>query len=311
MKDKLKTIPVPLLPTMVGACTLSNVFVNLGYTWIRHVTFILAAIVFVLYIGKILTNFQTFKDEYSQTVPSSLYAGFSMILMLLGSYVFDFQPVLGKGLWFIGLIIHAIHICIFTYRNVIKGVNMDTFVPSWFVTYNGIMVSTVVGGVMNEPTICKIVVYYGIAVFTLIIPFMIYRLIKYPIKDAVYHTQAIVLAPSSLCLVSYLNFIENPQPMIIYYLYACIVIALLFILYKLPSFFRYQFVPGYAGLTFPMAIGIVATTKFIGYMTNMNKMDVVNILKEIQGFQIYITTGIIFYVLVQFFILLKKNFKES
>ena len=48
---------------------------------------------------------------------------------------------------------------------------MDTFVPSWFVTYNGIMVSTVVGGVMNEPLIGKIVVYYGIAVFTVIIPF--------------------------------------------------------------------------------------------------------------------------------------------
>ena len=54
---------------------------------------------------------------------------------------------------------------VFTYNNVIKNFNMQTFVPSWFVTYNGIMVSTVVGGVMNEPLIGKIVVYYGIAVF--------------------------------------------------------------------------------------------------------------------------------------------------
>ena len=56
---------------------------------------------------------------------------------------------------------------------------MDTFVPSYFVTYNGIMVSVVIGGVMKEPTILKIVTYYGIGVFTLIIPFMIYRLVKH------------------------------------------------------------------------------------------------------------------------------------
>lgn len=309
MKDKLKKIPVPLLPTMVGACTLSNVYVNLGYTWIRHLTFWLAAIIFIVYFVRIMMNFQTFKDEYNQTVFCSLYAGFSMILMLLGSYVFDFLPGVGKALWFVGLIIHAIHICIFTYKNVFKGVNMDTFVPSWFVTYNGIMVSTVVGGVMNEPLICQIVVYYGIAIFTLLIPFMIYRLIKYPIKDGVYHTQAIVLAPSSLCLVSYLNFVKNPQPFMVYYLYACVIIALIFIIYKLPSFFRYSFVPGFAGLTFPMAIGIVASTKMIGYMTNMNHMAVVNVLKEVQGFQIYLTSGLLFYVLLQFFILIKKNIK--
>ena len=93
----------------------------------------------------------------------------------------------------------------------IKGVNKDTFVPTWFVTYNGIMVSTVVGGVMNEPTIGKIVVYYGIAVLIIIMPFMLYRLATTDIKDAVHHTQAILLAPSSLCLVSYLNFIKEPN----------------------------------------------------------------------------------------------------
>lgn len=308
MKEKLKKIPVPLLPTMVGACTLSNVYVNLGYTWIRHLTFICTAIVIILYIGKIITNPQTCKEEYCQTILCSLYAGFSMCLMLLGSYFFDYIPAFGKALWFIGLIIHAIHICVFTYRNVIKNFDWNTFMPSWFVTYNGIMVSTVVGGVMNEPLICNIVVYYGIAIFTIIIPIMIYRLIKYPIADGVYHTQAVVLAPCSLCLVSYLNFVENPNTIILYYLYAAVIIALLFIIYKLPSFFRYPFAPGFAGMTFPMAIGIVATTKFIAYMTAQEQTAIVNVLKEVQGFQIYLTTGIICYVLIQFFILLKKNF---
>ena len=171
--QKIENMPVPILPTIVGAATLSNVYLTLGYTWIRHLVMISATIILLAYSAKVVKYFSTVKKEYSNTVPASLYAGFTMITMILGSYYFEYNQTIGKSIWFIGLILHALHIIVFTYRNVIKGVNMDTFLPSWFVTYNGIMVSTVVGGVMNEPLICKIVVYYGIGVFALIIPFMV------------------------------------------------------------------------------------------------------------------------------------------
>ena len=162
--QKIKNLPVPILPTMVGASTLANVYSGMGYTWVRHLTIWAAIAVLIAYIVKMVAHFDTVKNEYSNTVPASLYAGFTMITMIIGSYIYTYNAAFGKALWFIGLILHAIHILIFTYRNIVKGVNMQTFVPSWFVTYNGIMVSTVVGGVMNEPLIGKIVVYYGIAV---------------------------------------------------------------------------------------------------------------------------------------------------
>lgn len=291
--NKFKDIPVAILPTMVGAATLSNVYATLGYIWIKHITMALAAIILITYIIKIIFNFDIFKSEYSKTVPASLYAGFTMIIMILGSYVFDFNPTIGKGMWFTGLIIHAVHILIFTYRNVVKGVNRDTFIPSWFVTYNGIMVSTVVGGVMNEPMIGSIVVYYGIAVLAIIMPFMLYRIIRYDIVDALHHTQAILLAPSSLCLVSYLNFIKEPNKIIVYGLYVLVFCTLIFIVIKLPKFFSFDFHPGFAGLTFPMAIGIVASIKMTGFLLDNGYESFGNIIKQISGIQIYLTTAIV------------------
>lgn len=308
--DKFKNIPVPLLPTMVGAATLSNVYLTLGYTWIRHITMILSAIILIAYIIKIVTNFNVFKDEYSNTVPASLYAGFTMITMILGSYVFDFNPTIGKGMWFIGLILHAIHIVIFTYRNVIRGVNIDTFLPSWFVTYNGIMVSTVVGGVMNEPTIGKIVVYYGIAVLIIIMPFMLYRLATTDIKDAVHHTQAILLAPSSLCLVSYLNFIKEPNKFVVYALYALVFCTLLFIIVKLPRFFSFDFHPGFAGMTFPMAIGTVASIKMSAFLKGQGYDVLSNMIKEISGIQIYLTTAIVSIVVFGILRIVIRKFRD-
>ena len=309
--QKIENLPVPILPTMVGALTLSTVYSNMGYTWVRHITSWIAVIVLLSYIIKMMVYPKTCLKEYSNTVPASLYAGFTMITMILGSYFYNASPVFGKTLWFTGLILHAIHILIFTYRNVVKGVNMQTFVPSWFVTYNGIMVSTVVGGVMNEPAICKIVVYYGIAVFTIIIPFMLYRLLKHELKEPMYHTQAILLAPSSLCLVSYLNFIETPNKFIIYYLYLAVICALIFIIIKLPTFFSFIFHPGFAGLTFPMAIGTVASSKMSAYLIGQGYETFGNVINQISGIQIYITTGIISVVLFKFFMLLVDSYKNN
>lgn len=310
-KNKLRNMPIAIVPTMVGAATLSNVYQGLGFTWIKHITIWAAILILLSYLGKIVFHFDAVKSEYSNTVPASLYAGLTMITMIIGSYVFTYNQTIGKGLWFVGLILHAIHICVFTFRNVFKGINKETFVPSWFVTYNGIMVATVVGGVMNEPAIGKVIVYYGITILCIIMPFMVYRLAKHSIKDAMYHTQAILLAPSSLCLVSYLNFIEKPNKIVVYALYALAFCSFLFILYKMPKFFGFAFNPGFAGLTFPMAIGIVASTKMSAFLIAQGNESFGSIVKEISGIQIYITTAIIGFVLYNFARMLVRSYKNN
>lgn len=308
-KERLSKIHIAIVPTFVGLYTLSNIYLSLGFTCIRHMSMVASIVLLIIYLLKIATNFSTIKEEYSNTIPASLYAGLPMITMLIGSYIFDFNQVLGKSLWFIGLIIHALHIIVFTYRNVIKSFNMNTFIPSWFVTYNGIMVSTVVGGVMNEPIISKIVVYYGIGVLFIIMPFMIYRLIKYEIKDDMYHSQAILLAPSSLCVVSYINVVKDPNIILLYFLYILVLLSLVFVLYKLPKFFGYKFAPGFAGLTFPMAIGTVASIKTSVFLDGWGYKNLSLMAKELSGIQIFVTTGIITFVVFNFIRMLKKIFK--
>lgn len=300
MLDRLQRMPVPVLPTFVGALTLSNVYNSMGYPWVRHLTMWVATVVLILYIIKLVAYPKVCLEEYKTTVPCSLYAGFTMVLMILGSYYFDFVPALGKGMWVAGLAIHAVHILIFTYRNVIARRDVNTTVPSWFVTYNGIMVSCVVGGAMNAAGVLKYVVYYGILIYFILIPIMIWRLLTVEVKPPVYHTMAVVLAPCSLCVVSYLNVIPDPIPALVYVLYACVLISLAFVIFKLPRFFSFPFVPGYAGLTFPMCIGIVATTKMSSYLAGQGNEALAGALTQLSGFQVYITSMIVGYVLLNF-----------
>lgn len=301
--ERLERMPVPVLPTFVGALTLSNVLSGMGYTWIRHGTMWAATIIMLLYIIKIVKFPKTCLKEYQTVVPCSLYAAFTMVTMILGSYYFDYIPALGKGLWAAAICIHAAHILIFTYRNVITKRDINTFVPSWFVTYNGIMVSCVVGGAMNAAGVLKYIVYYGIIIYFIIVPIMIWRLLKVEVKAPVYHTMAVLLAPCSLCVVSYLNVIPNPNAALLYVLYGCVLASLLFIIIKLPKFFAFPFTPGFAGLTFPMAIGIVASTKMAGFLTGAGQEALAGVVKQISGIQIYLTTMIIGYVLLNFVIM--------
>lgn len=303
---RLENMPVPVLPTMVGAITLANYMQGLGFEWVRHLTVWASIAVWLCYVGKMILFPKTCKGEYDKTVLRSLYAGFTMIMMGVSGYLLPYAPAFAKGLWFTGIAIHACHILYFTYRSVIKDFSWDTFVPSWFVTYNGIMVSTVVGGGMNEPLIGKIIVYYGIAIYCILIPFMVYRLITKKINVNFYHTQAIVLAPCSLCVTSYVNFIENKNIYLLGALYICVLISFAFILLKLPKFFSLAFTPGYAGLTFPMAIGTVASAKMAGVLNAMGHAGLSKAVTQLTGIQFYLTTMIIGYVLLQFLIKLFK-----
>jgi len=311
MIERLKKFPVPVLPTFVGALTLSNVYGGMGYTWLRYTVMAIATIVILCYIVKIAVYPGVCASEYKLTVPSSLYAGFTMCLMILGSFYYEKGLGFGKWIWLIAVIIHAVHICIFTYNNVIKKRDVNTTVPSWFVTYNGIMVSCVTGGAMNMKPMLQIITIYGIIIYLILIPIMILRLIKVEVKPAVYHTMPVVLAPCSLCVVSLINTFDPPNMAITGFMYFCVLASLLFIIIKLPDFFSFDFVPGYAGLTFPMAIGIVATNKMAGYLTAQGMEGAAAALTQLSGFQIFLTSMLVGYVLLNFLRMLLGTKKRT
>ena len=50
MNGKLKNMPIAIVPTMLGAATLANVYQSLGYDWVRHLTMWVSTVVLICYI---------------------------------------------------------------------------------------------------------------------------------------------------------------------------------------------------------------------------------------------------------------------
>ena len=153
---------------------------------------------------------------------------------------------------------------------------------------------------MNAAPILKVITIYGCIIYLVLVPFMIWRLTNVEIKSAAYHTMAVLLAPCSLCVVSLVNVYGTPNSAILMVMYFCVLASLAFIIIKLPDFFSFQFYPGFAGLTFPMAIGVVASQKMAGYLTNAGNEAMANAVTQLSGLQIFLTTMLVGYVMLMF-----------
>lgn len=309
--EKIGKLPVGVIATAIGLVTLSNIYFALGYTWVKYLSVTMATLVWLAAVLKLILHFEKVKLEYKDVIPASLYATFAMLTMILGSFIADYFYDLGKTIWLIAIGIHLIHTAIFTYTHVIKRFDKESFIPTWFVTYDGLLVSTVVGSHMHEPIISRIIVLYGLIMFILIMPFMLFRILKRPLAEQVYHTAAILMAPGCLILVSLLNVYEHPNPNILYALYVIIFSAFIYIIYHIPHFFRFSFHPGFAGLTFPMAIGTVATQRFSAYVIEKQHFVIGEFLHQLTGIQIYLTTAIIAFVVYNFIRMIVRSYRRE
>ncbi|MCR4891674.1 MAG: TDT family transporter [Lachnospiraceae bacterium] len=305
--ERLSKLPVPAIATFLALLTMGNVYGGLGFVWLRYLIMGLGTIFVLCYLSKVVMFFSVCAKEYGQTIPMSLYAAMTMCLMILGSFYYEIGLGFGKIIWLIAVIVHAVHILVFTWQNIIAKRNIMTTMPSWFVTYNGIMVSCVTGGAMDAKPLLQVITIYGIIIYLLLVPVMIWRLIKVDILPATYHTMAVLLAPCSLCVVSLINVYKTPNLGLTVFLYFCVVASLLFILIKLPDFFSFPFYPGFAGLTFPMAIGVVASQKMGGYLTEMGYADMGYACTQLAGLQIFVTSMLVGYVLLMFLRMLLRK----
>ena len=313
--SRLEKIPVPCIATFLSFLTLGNVYGGLGFVWLRYLIMALGTIFMICYILKMILFPRTCLNEYDLTIPASLYGAFSMVLMVLGSFFYEIGFPFGKILWFIAVAIHFVHIIVFTVKHafgkVILPRNFLNMMPSWYVTYNGWMVACVTGGKMGAGPILKLITIYGCIIYVVILPFMLWRLFNIEIKNAAYHTMAVLLAPCSLCVVSLINVNGQNNGIVLKFMYVCVLLSLAFILYKLPDFFSFDFYPGFAGLTFPMAIGVVASQKMAGFLTESGKEALGNAVTQLAGLQIFVTTMLVGYVMLMFLRMLLKKKKRG
>lgn len=315
LKDKVSRLPLPVVPTTLGLLVMSGFYDTLGYPLVHWIAVIAATLVALAYCLKIAFHLKSVvAAEYANPMLAALYPTLPMLIMVLCAFYAQLVPALWLGaeiVFFVMLGLLCVHIVVFFARFFLRRFEWKTFMPSWYVTTNGVMVSTVAGmQFMPEPLAAGIVVW-GIAIYVVLTPFMLWRMKRCEVAEATMHSQAILLGPCSMCLVSYVNAFAQPNLVILALLFACVVVSLVYVVWKLPRFFSVQFHPGYAGMTFPMAVGLLATSSFASAFSAAGYTDVAWIAQQIDGVQLVLTTTIIAVVSARFLGMLAAGLKRD
>ena len=295
--SKLKGLPIGFVGTCVGLATLSNVYNLLGYSWVRHLCMCLAGLAAVLGILKVIFFFPKVQEEYKSGVLAAMYTTITMSTMLFGTYIAGYNAAIGKAIFLAGVFVHMAMILCYTIYHIIMNFKVEFLLPSYFVTYNGLLVSTVAGINMLPTKLAMGITFYGIGIYVIILIFLIPRIITKPIPANFVQTKTVLLAPCSLCLVSYLNF-NNVESLKMYFnptialaLYICVLLTFIYILFNIFKFFENGFTPLFGALTFPMAIGTLAGYRAGAFFTSIEAYKTLGILAtNVTGFQLLISS---------------------
>lgn len=306
-RSSLKSFPVGFIGTCLGLGTLANVYNILGYSWIRHISMWIVGLAVVLGILKTILFFPKVKEEYKNTILASMFTTITMCAMLFGSYLISYAPHAGKAIFFAGVFVHIAMIVLFVIYHIIMKYDYNLMLPCYYVTYNGLLVSTVAGATILPPAITMWITYYGIGIYLLILIFMVARIIKDPVPDDVVHTKMVLLAPCSLCLASYINFSQVASlqsllnPTVVIVMYAFVFVTLIYVMTHIFKFFSRPFTPLFGALTFPMAIGTLAALRAGQYFSSIETYKTLGFfVNNIVGFQIFVSTTFIAIVFFNF-----------
>lgn len=264
----LKKTPLPFCGVALGLAALGNLLSTYSFgPVVKNICGAISAIILLVLIVKIISNFGSFKEEMKNPIVASVFGTFSMALMILGGYKVPNAEV-GKVIWFIGLILHVILIIYFTKEFVFKFGIKKVF-TSWFIVYVGIVAMNINCADFGMQDLGKIVFWFGFAAALVLLVLVTYRYVI--IKD--FMPPAIPLfciytAPVSLCLAGYMNTFTPPESSLIYFMLCLSLLIYIIVIVNIPRFLMMPFFPSYAAFTFPMVISAVAvkltTAKFLG-----------------------------------------------
>ncbi len=293
-KSLITRIPLPFVPTMLGICTLSAFYEGMGYPLIRWIAVICGCVTAVLYVSKIAFFFKgAIKQEYSNPMLAALYPTIAMLIEVLCAFFAPFAWWPCAIIFFTAFALQWVHIVASAIRFFIKRFSWETFLPSWYVTTHGVMISTVAGMMFMPDWLAQFVVIWGIVLYVAMTPPIIHRMRCCEVKADMYHSQAIILGPCSLCAVSLVNVYADPNLIVLGLLYACVLASLVWVFSHLPKFFSFGFKPGYAGMTFPMVVALMATQKVTGLLSAAGLDTWAFWATQLAGVQLVVTTVVI------------------
>lgn len=297
MVKVIKKLPLPITGLMLGLAALGNLVQSYS-NGLRNVLGIISGIILIMVLVKIAMFPKGVKEALENPVVASVFPTLSMTIMLLAAYL---KPLMGPsavGVWYIGIVLHALLILWFS-KKFVLNFNIKKVFPSWFIVYVGIAVGSVTAPAFEAQALGKILFWFALLSYLILLPIVLKRIfVVKEIPQPALPTIAIMAAPASLCLAGYMNsFAEKNMGMVMFLLVVSQITYLGVIAY-LPKLLKLNFMPSFSGFTFPTVISGIGLKLTNGFLVKSG--NVIAPLKTLVNVEEIIALILVLYVLVKY-----------
>ncbi|WP_273429319.1 TDT family transporter [Chitinibacter tainanensis] len=307
-----RQLPTPLAGLALGISGLGMCldFVLQANGRLELVTMTLAALLLLALATRFTLDLPSLGNDLRHPVVGSVVPTFAMALMVVSHGLSLLHADLGTAVWVLAIGLHGWFLAQFI-RHRRQEFAMHHMVPSWFVPPVGIAVAAVSwSGTVGSWSYLLAwgCMAFALACYAIMLPWMFYRLIFHPtIPEGAQPTIAILAAPASLTLAAYLRVATDPSPLLVMILLGVAVTMTLIVYVALLHLLRLPFTPGFAALTFPLAIGATALFKVQAFFIDWALPgDIILQVQTLARIELAIATVVIGYVAVRYAIWLAK-----
>lgn len=303
LRKRMASLPTPLAGLALGLAGLGIALeCALPLNGLAQNSGILAAACLTLLVTlKFLFNPGILLEEFRHPVLCSIMPTYHMTLMLMAKKLCAFSQAAGEALWVLALILYIpVTLAFIHYR--IKSFDLKQMVPSWFLPFAGILIAGLTFPTESYRPFAYFMTMFGMFNYGVILVVLLYRLIFLPeVPEAARPTIAILAAPASLSLVSYLCVQPEPSLFLCSVLLGVAVLMTALIYLAFAHLLRLPFTPGMSAYTFPTAIGATALYTLAAYLEKYPDLNgYISQLKFLAGIETVVAVAVIGYVCLRY-----------
>lgn len=301
---KLENYPIGICGSALGFITLSNAYGVIDIHFLKPIAIYFAIFVIALMLIRLVLFPKSIWSDLKNPVAGSFYTTVDMASFLIAAYFHKSNPVFAAALWITCVVVHFTLVAIYTFFR-LKNHKFSEVIPSWYVTYVGIVTGTLVSKGMGYDGLAMFMLYFGTVAYLVCYPFMLYKIFTGKLTKAQLATTGIMAAPGGLAVGGFITMYKEINPYFLGFLVILMIFNVLIVYYFANKLFRNGFIPGFAAFTFPLAVSTLATYKLVGYL-KVHDSALVGPFKIIAMIELIVTSAIIAYVIINFIILFFK-----
>lgn len=296
LNNIIEKIPIPISGLILAFLSLGTIMPEFS---LKFKFVLIGVVLIILLLLKVIYYPNDVLMDLSNPIILSCSGTFSMALMVLSTYLNPFNGTLAIAIWILGIALHILLIVWFTYRYIIRGFDIKTVYPSYWIVFVGISMAAITAHVHGLSLVGFICFWFGFVSMIITLPLVIYRYLMYPdIEDQNKPLICIFSALISILIVGYINSVSVIS---IGFLMVMYIIAFAFFLFALIKFISYdnmEFYPSFSAFTFPFVITTIASIE----VSKIISQWIFGIIIPIQALIACVLVIYVFYKYVEFLI---------